>query len=246
MYPAPFEYVAPSSVDEAIAILERENGEAKVDADELEEKDLAAATEMRTRAKKLYLRARNYGLRGLEANHRGFEAALHKDPKAAARTARTRDVPLLYWTAISWAAAISLSKDDPDLVAELPMAEALIDRALELKEDYDHGAIHSFLITYEMSRQNTPGDASERARNHFDRAVELSGGQLAGPFVSLAESVSVQKQNLKEFKALLERALAINPDARPEWRLVNLVMQRRARWLLSRTEDLFLLSEKKE
>ena len=216
------------------------------EADELEEKDLAAATEMRTRAKKLYLRARNYGLRGLEANHRGFEAALHKDPKAAARTARTRDVPLLYWTAISWAAAISLSKDDPDLVAELPMAEALIDRALELKEDYDHGAIHSFLITYEMSRQNTSGDASERARIHFDRAVELSGGQLAGPFVSLAESVSVQKQNLKEFKALLERALAINPDARPEWRLVNLVMQLRARWLLSRTEDLFLLSEKKE
>src|SRR6185312_1960215 len=174
------------------------------EADELEEKDLAAATEMHTRAKKLYLRTRNYGLRGLEANHRGFEAALHKDPKAAARTARTRDVPLLYWTAISWAAAISLSKDDPDLVAELPMAEALIDRALELKEDYDHGAIHSFLITYEMSRQNTPGDASERARNHFDRAIELSGGQLAGPFVSLAESVSVQKQNLKEFKALLE------------------------------------------
>ena len=32
----------------------------------------------------------------------------------------------------------------------------------------------------------------------------------------------------------------VDPDVRPEWRLVNLVMQRRARWLLSRIDDLFL------
>src|ERR1044071_3800103 len=36
------------------------------DADEMEDKDLAAATAMRARARKLYLRARDYGLRGLE------------------------------------------------------------------------------------------------------------------------------------------------------------------------------------
>ena len=34
------------------------------------------------------------------------------------------------------------------------------------------------------------------------------------------------------------------PGAKPEWRLVNLVMQRRARWLLSRTDELFLTPEK--
>jgi len=39
---------------------------------------------------------------------------------------------------------------------------------------------------------------------------------------------------------LLHQALAINPDAKPEWRLANLVMQRRAKWLLARTDQLFL------
>jgi predicted anti-sigma-YlaC factor YlaD len=63
---------------------------------------------------------------------------------------------------------------------------------------------------------------------------------MAGPYVSFAESVSVQKQDVKEFQSLLQTALAINPDAKPEWRLVNLVMQRRAKWLLSRTDELFL------
>ena len=37
-------------------------------------------------------------------------------------------------------------------------------------------------------------------------------------------------------EALLKRALAVDPDARPEWRLSNLVSQRRARWLLGRED----------
>ena len=60
--------------------------------------------------------------------------------------------------------------------------------------------------------------------------------------VSFAEAVCVQKQDLKQFEALLQQALAINPDAKPEWRLANLVMQRRAKWLLSRKDQLFLRS----
>ena len=72
------------------------------------------------------------------------------------------------------------------------------------------------------------------------RAVELSGGNQAGPYVSLAESVALQQQNAAEFKALLDQALAVKVDARPEWRLVNTLMQRRAAWLLGRIDDLIL------
>ena len=214
------------------------------DADEMEEKDLAAASEMRARARRLYLRARDYGLRGLEVKLPGFGKSLRGNPGAAVRVAKASDVPLLYWTAVSWAAAIADSKDNPDLIGDLPIVEALIGRALELNESYDRGAIHSFLITYEMSREGAEGKPEDRARKHFDRAMDLCGGQLAGPLVALAEAVSVRNQNVGEFKELLNRALAINPDAKPEWRLVNLVMQRRARWLLSRIDELFLTTGK--
>jgi predicted anti-sigma-YlaC factor YlaD len=210
------------------------------DADEMEDKDLAAAEEMRGRARRLYFRARNYGTRGLEVRHPGFEKALRADPKQAVGAATTKDVPLLYWTAVSWAGAISLSKDNPNLIAELPMVEALIDRALGLNEQFGEGAIHSFLISYEMSRPGGTGDPAARSRQHFERAMELSKGQLAGPLVSFAESVSVQRQDLKGFESLLNQAMAINADAKPEWRLVNLVTQRRAKWLLTRTDQLFL------
>jgi predicted anti-sigma-YlaC factor YlaD len=214
------------------------------DADELEERDVAASLEMRKRAARLYLRARNYALRGLETAHPGFDTALRTNAVAAVKRLNKKDVPLAYWSAVSWAAAVSDSKDNPDLIADLPKIEALIDRALELDETFDHGAIHSFLIAYEMSRQDAKGDPATRARQHFDRAMALSAGQMAAPLVSLAEAVSVKNQNVEEFKSLLNQALAINPDAKPEWRLANLVMQRRARWLLARTDELFLLTPK--
>ena len=213
---------------------------AQQPADALEEKDLSAAAAGRERARRLYLRARNYGLRGLEARHPGFEKLLRANPAAAIRVTKKADVHLLYWTAASWAAGISLSKDSPDAIADLPLAAALMDRALALDEKFDHGAIHSFLITFELARPGAGPDAVAKARQHFARAVELSGGNQAGPFVSLAENVAVQQQNAPEFKALLEKALAVNMDARPEWRLVNTLMQRRAKWLLGRMDDLIL------
>lgn len=210
------------------------------DADEMEDKDFVAATDLRNRARRLYLRARNYGLRGLEVKHAGFEKLLRQDPRKAVKLASIKDVPLLYWTAASWGAAISVSKNDPDLIADLPQVEAMIDRAFELDPDYDHGAIHGFLISYEMSRQGGAGNPVDRARQHYEKAVQLSHGQQAGPMVGFAESICVSQQDAKQFEALLNQAMAINPDARPEWRLVNLVMQRRAKWLLARADQLFL------
>ena len=211
------------------------------EADELEARDLKAAEAVRARARRLYLRAHTYGLRGLEVEHPGFPNVLLANPRAAVRVATKADVPLLYWTATAWAAAISLSKDIPELVAQIPAMEALMDRALELDERFDRGAIHTFLVTYEMSRQGAPGDPAARARNHFERAMVLAEGKNAAPLVALAEAVAVKTQDVKEFESLLNRALAIDPDANADTRLLNLVMQRRARWLLSQKAELFLI-----
>lgn len=210
------------------------------DADETLEKDYAAGTALQTRARRLYLRARDYGLRGLDVAHPGFSMRLRQDPRQAVARAGRGDVALLYWTAAAWGAAIAVSKDNADLIADQGLLEALIDRAHELDPDFDRGAIHAFLITYEMARPGGGSDAAARARRHFDRTMALSGGRLAGPLVNLAEAVALRQQDRAGFQSLLRRALAVDVDAHPEFRLVNLVMQRRARWLLGRLDELFL------
>lgn len=209
------------------------------DADEAEDRDLEVAKATRLRAKKLFLRGRDYGLRGLDVAHPGLTGSLRADPAAGVRPAGREDVPLLYWTAAAWGAAISNGKDDLDLVADLPIVEALLRRALELDPAWDAGSLHELMIPLEGGRSEAAGGSMKRAREHFATAVNLSGGGRASPFVSLAEIASVQAQDRSEFKALLDRALAVDPDARPEWRLANLVAQRRARWLLGRAEMLF-------
>lgn len=211
----------------------------QLDADEVEGRDVAAARALRNRARALYHRARDYGLRALEVQHPGFRAQLETDTTTAlARLSRNDSMPL-YWTTVAWAAAISLSKDSPRAIAGLRVVDRMVERLRELDLDMDHGTLHAFLISYEMGR---PGarNPEARARLHFEQAVRLSAGQKAGPYVAYAESVCVALQNRREFVEMLERATAIDPAARPEWRLENAVMQRRARWLLAQTDQLFL------
>ena len=214
------------------------------EADEVEDREFARATALRKRARNMYLRARDYGLRGLDVSLPGFSDAVRRNPLTAVARARVQDVPLLYWTAASWGAAISLSKDNPDLVADQAIVEALIDRALVLDERFGEGAIHAFLITYESARNGAKGDFAVRSLNHADQAVKLSRGHQAGPWVSVAEVVCVAKQERKCFEDALNKALSVDVNAAPSSRMVNLVMQRRARWLLSKADDLFVDEQK--
>src|SRR5450759_3509891 len=66
------------------------------DADEADEQDLDKALALRARARRLYLRARDYGLRGLDVRYRDFGKAIRVNPKEAVALTKASDVPLLY------------------------------------------------------------------------------------------------------------------------------------------------------
>jgi predicted anti-sigma-YlaC factor YlaD len=205
----------------------------------VEARDYHRAQEMRERALQLYLRARGYGLRGLELSNRGIGAALPVNPDSAAGEIEKQDQDLLYWTAASWGAAISVGMDHPELLADVSVVRAMMERGLELDETYDGGAFHEAMMILE-SAPAVMGGSPERARQHFNRAIEISGGRKASTYVTLAEAISVPAQNRAEFTAMLEKALAVDPEADLPNRLANLVIQKKARWMLSRADELFL------
>lgn len=212
-------------------------------AEEMKEESVDRADALRERARKLYLRANRYGMRGLEAKYPGFGAALDNDAATALKRTRKADVPMLYWTAASLGLAVSSSKGSPEMIAQLPLVEMIVNRIAELDETFENGAVPEFLITLEAARSGVKLEDQEKAmRQHFDRAIEISKGKRAGTYVSFAENASVPAQNADEFKSLLEKALAIDVDADPENRLANIVAQRRARWLLQHQSELFLES----
>ena len=195
------------------------------------------------RAKHLYLRGRDYCLKALELRHPGLRASLEVGDPAALKKTGPEDVPYLYWTAASWMGGFSAEPFDMEMLLTLSRPLALMARAFQLEEGYGKGAIHEFYISVYGSLPVSLGGSQEKARFHFSRAVELAGGLTAGPYVALATSVSIPTQNSSEYRDLLGQALAINLDSSPENRLVNLLSQRKARWLLEHIEDYFLLEE---
>jgi len=209
--------------------------------DAVEEGDAERAAAGKKRANRLFLRAKEYGMRGLEAAHPGFGERLVADPAGAVAMTKEEDVPLLFWTAASWSLAISTSGGAPSLLADLPRCESLMRRALALQEDYELGSIHEYFVAFEGGRSGAMGGSLDKARRHFERAMEFAEGKRISPLVTFAETVSVRTQNREEFLGLLSRVLAF--DARgeaPEFRLANLLSQRKAKWLVGRVDELFL------
>lgn len=208
------------------------------EAEQLAYADFARARAARERAQRLYRRASGYCMRALAGVLDGDPALLATAPAELLAAARQRDVPLLYWSAAALGLLVGVSRDDAALLARLPEVKALLGRALELEESWDAGALHEFSIVLAAAAPR-PASADELAR-HYERALELSQGHRAGLFVAYAQALAIPSQRPELFRELLERALAVDPDAEPSRRLANQVARQRARWLLDHQDEFFV------
>jgi hypothetical protein len=191
--------------------------------------DAAAANDLRTRAGKMYQRARGYCLRGLQLRHPALTTQmLGADPGAALEKTTLKDVPWLYWTAAAWGADLSLAPSPITRVAELASVRALLNRAKALDDRWEHGAIYEALIAFD-GLPPLLGGSPQAARADFDKAMQLSDGKSVFACVALAATIT----DPAEKRRLLERALAIDVSTITSRRLTNLIAQRYAKALLN-------------
>lgn len=205
------------------------------EADRVEENKVKEAERLRQRAARLYRRAQQHAMTALEKAHPGLRSALAGPPDAMPKLAR-EEVGLAYWAAAAWGGWISLSKDNPDLVADLPLANRLALLAWQTDPDWGQGSLTGLLATFEAARS---GGNRTQALAWFDRAIEQSAGRSAGPFVAKAEGYALPAGDRALFTALLTKALAVPELADDAFTLQNQVMHRRAAWLLEKAGDLF-------
>ncbi len=192
------------------------------------------------RAKKLYIRGRNYVLDALDRRYPGFNAQIKSGSIDSALCRISKDdTAALYWAGVAWAGAALADRADLGMLLSLKRAVGLIDKVSELNEGFGHGAIHEFYISYYGNAPASTGGGEQKAREHFSKAVELSKGKKAGPYVSLAVSVSLKNRDKKEFVDLLNKAMEVDIKERNEYRLINILNRRKALWLLNHLEDYF-------
>jgi len=204
------------------------------------------------RARNLYLRGHRILLDALERRHRGFASVAESFARDAEREGdmrrflqrfRARDVPFLYWTVLSGLAAFSISPQDLELSRQLSNWHLMIERAFELDPDFGGASLDEFLVLYFASLPLLMGRDVERARFHFYRAMEKTGWTSTGALISYAASISIRQDegvfDVDTFRERLDMVLGIDPDDNPATRLVTILDQRRARWMLDNIYELF-------
>lgn len=203
------------------------------EAERLAPQDARAAQVLNERARRLYLRAHRHAMAALEQQQPGFLKALSQPDASRWPTLQPSQVGVAYWAAASWGASISLSKDMPEVVADLPVAFRLAQLAWRVSPMHANGDLSSLMGSFEAAR---PGGSPRQARDYFDAAIAAGAGKSAGPFVAKAESIALTAGDRPDFEALLKQALQVSAEHR---NLPNEVMRERAQWLLATADDLF-------
>ena len=193
------------------------------------------------RARRVYGRAIDHGRRAMMRNDRAGALlnAPFRDFTTITEILEKKDLEAVFWAASAWGAWISLNTGSMAALADLPRVILLMEWVLEQDETYQDGSPHIFLGIYHAALPPMLGGQPEKARFHFERAVELTEEQSAIVFVQMARFYAVQQFDRELFVSLLERALAIPADSAPELTLQNEAAHRQARRLLLETDDIF-------
>lgn len=197
--------------------------------------------EAMNRAKNMYLRGLDILYDGLDQKYSGFSAAYQKGrlPQVLSKMKKD-DVPALYWSAAGGLSAFSLNPFDLNLGLRIMEFYSLVERAYELDPNFNNGALDEFLLLFHASVPSGMGSDPSRIETHFQRALQKNKGLSAGTYVAYAQSVCVPAQNYEKFKEMLDKALAVNPEANPSSRLVNIISQRKAAHLLDSAAQYFV------
>ena len=193
------------------------------------------------RAASLYQRAVEHALHALKAN------GLKGDPmtlplaklKPQLAELNRKAVPALFWAASAWGKWIDMSRDDPARIAEIGKATALMERVLELDENYFYGGAHMFFGSFYGSFPATFGGDAKLSAMHFDKARARTQGKLLIVDMLRAQYLDRQLSDRKSFHDRLTAIVNTPPNLFPEMALVNAVAQHKAKLLLAKEEEWF-------
>lgn len=201
---------------------------------------LEAEAEM-TRARYMYERARDLAVHLIGIDHEGFQAKYDEGLEPFQAWLQEEfddaedDCPGLLFAGYAWGSYINANKSDMEAVADLPFAEALVQRSIELDPAYFN---HAGLIFMAVAKTAAPGADLDAAEPYWQRAIEATERRNLLLLVNMAKAYSVRRQDREQFVALLREVLEAG-DVLPEQRLQNQIARRRAARYLRQVNELF-------
>ncbi len=186
------------------------------------------------RARMAYERSVFYGLELLGHSADGFDAAKKNEETFKAWLDKNfddkEDVEPLFWTGYAWLARVNIGKDDPALVGELFVGIAMLEKARQLDESYNHYSVLTALAAYHA---RTAMSEMDEAQKLFEDALTKTEHKTLLVQVNYATRWACNKGDKALYDKLLNEVLAAD-DPDPQQRLTNAVAKRRAKRALTK------------
>lgn len=193
------------------------------------------------RARRLSVRARDYGRRALCLSWSALCQVVDKpfsSFESVLKEAKVSQVEVLYGFTVASATWLQAHSSDWKALAQLPKIEAAIRRILELDGSYDGGGAHVYMGVLLNQRPPALGGQPEQGRKHFEKAIALSGGRNLMAKVMFAQTYARLVFNRELHDRLLREVLAAEVEA-PRLTLTNVLAQRQAAKLLEQSAEYF-------
>ncbi|MFK8031378.1 MAG: TRAP transporter TatT component family protein [Gammaproteobacteria bacterium] len=149
-----------------------------------------------------------------------------------------KDAEALFGVATSWLTFVQSNASDYAVLAQLPKAEALLNRLGDINDGYEEGNITLYLGVLNSIRPAALGGNPEKGQAYFERAIELSEGTDLSAKVSYARFYARTLYERELHDKLLNEVLAADPRLGAST-LLNVMAQDEAKRLLESAEEYF-------
>lgn len=193
------------------------------------------------RANRLALKARDYGWAGLcHSNTTTCESwtAPYPEFESIVDSVDSDDIDALFTAGAAWATWIQANRGDWVAIADKARVEKMMQRVIQLDETYRNGTAHLYLGALATILPESLGGKPEQGREHFERAIELSGSRNLMAQVLLAREYGRLVFDRDLHDRLCREVLEADPVFEG-FTLSNAIAQAEAASLLEDSEDYF-------
>lgn len=178
------------------------------------------------RAREAYERALRFGTLLLEQRRPGFTAAQKNYDTMRAYLAgfQKRDAENLLWLGLAWLSRGGVAAEKPEVVADLFVGVAMLERSVELDESLAYATGLAALGAYHA---RSPDAELGEAKQLFEKALALTQRKALTVQVMYAQNHSCQAHDEAAYRALLQEVLDAG-DVLPAQRLENTIARRKA------------------
>ena len=193
------------------------------------------------RASRLTTRARSYALRAMcstwkdscvwpELNYDDFVLSVQSVP--------AKHADILYSYGFASLAFLRAHASDWNSLAELPEIEALFYHYLDIAPDQVTASTHVYMGIMLTLRPPALGGKPEEAREHFEKAIELTNGRDLSAKVEFARGYAKLLYDRELHDQLLNEVMAADPEVHG-LTLSNILAQEDAAIMLEEADDYF-------